>query len=289
MAAQDGTTGLAGRLCFSTLVCPEWTLERVIDAAASARVAGIDFRGIGPELDITRLDAFNSRLADTLTRLSDCGLSMPCLNTSVRLVEPDAGKWAGMLEEFSRYVQLAKRTGTRMIRVFGGGIPQDMTRVAARDLARGHLDELIAASGANGPAPLVESHDDWKIADTLLSLLDGLSPDRAGVLWDIEHPFRAGEPPADTLARLGAWIRHVHVKDSTLGPAGENNPALLGAGELPVADCLCRLEAAGYGGWVCLETERRWRPAAPPPEQSIPQFADFVRDALRTSAGERLR
>jgi hypothetical protein len=64
-----------------------------------------------PELDITRLEAFGPGLPRTLSRLRDRGLCMPCLNTPVRLVEPDAGRWAGMLEAYSRYAALATWDG----------------------------------------------------------------------------------------------------------------------------------------------------------------------------------
>jgi sugar phosphate isomerase/epimerase len=41
------------KLTYSTLACPDWTLPQILDAAVAAGIAGIDFRGIGPELDIT--------------------------------------------------------------------------------------------------------------------------------------------------------------------------------------------------------------------------------------------
>src|SRR5690606_22139309 len=59
---------LGMKLCISTLACPTWTLDQIIAGCAQAGVQGIDFRGIGDELDITRLPEFNRRLDETLAR-----------------------------------------------------------------------------------------------------------------------------------------------------------------------------------------------------------------------------
>ena len=273
---------LERRLCFSTLVCPDWSLEQIIRGATDSGLNGVDFRGIGAELDITRLPEFSEELVDATTaRLRDAGLAVPCLNTSVKLVEPDPAAWARSIDEYARYAELAGRTGTRFVRVFGGAVPESLSREAALGLARDHLAQLADLSATRGGnMPLVESHDAWRTSETLLALLKDLLPSgRAGVLWDIEHPFRAGEKPADTVRHLGSAIRHVHVKDSIRRGDG-NDPTLLGEGELPVSECIRLLSHAGYPGWLCLETERRWRASAPPPERSVPQFAAFVRQAL---------
>src|SRR5437899_1575589 len=90
------------KLCFSTLVCPLWSLDQMIAAATSAGVGGIDFRGIREEIDITKLSDFNDRLDETLALLRASELALPCLNTSVTLVAP-ADRWAQMLDECQRY------------------------------------------------------------------------------------------------------------------------------------------------------------------------------------------
>ena len=58
-------------------------------------------------------------------------LAMPCLNTSITLVAP-ADRWQQMLDECLRSANLAAKTGTQFLRIFGGGIPKDMTRDEAR-------------------------------------------------------------------------------------------------------------------------------------------------------------
>src|SRR6476620_6711091 len=116
------------KLCISTLACPTWTLPQILDACHPNRIEGIDFRGIGDQIDITKLPAFTTTLDATLESLHHLGLSMPCLNTSITLVTPAPDRWQMMLDECQRYATLASRTDTKFLRVFGGSVPKDLSR-----------------------------------------------------------------------------------------------------------------------------------------------------------------
>ena len=265
------------KLCVSTLACPTWSFPQIVGAVAAHGIEGIDPRGIGAEIDITRLDIFNDELPATLELLRRHRLAIPCLNTSIALVTPAPERWQMMLDECQRYARLAAGLRSRFLRIFGGAVPKGMTRDEAALLARRHLRQLIKICSAHACQVILETHDDWATSAQVLELLSDFAPEEAGVLWDIEQPFRHGESPAATADALKAHLRHVHIKDS-IRRDGRNLPCLLGEGELPLPDCLSALRRAGYDGWFCLETERRWHPEdAPEPEQSFPQFAQYMR------------
>ncbi len=264
------------KLCISTLVCPSWALDQIIDGCVQAGVQGIDFRGIGDELDITRLPEFNEHLDQTLARLREHNLAMPCLNTSIKLITPDTEKWNDFLEECQRYAQLAGRCGTMYLRVFGGSIPEGMSREEARVLGERHLRQLSKICRPHGCRPVLETHDAWKTSDQVLELVHELTPEEAGVLWDIEHPYGAGETVEQTVQGLRRYICHVHVKDS-ITSNGKRMNKLLGEGNLPIRECIQALRDINYDGWWSLETEKRWMKEAPEPEQSVPQFVQYMR------------
>jgi sugar phosphate isomerase/epimerase len=263
-------------LTFSTLASPNWTLAQIVDCAVANGIPGIDFRGIGSQLDITHLKEFGADLSDTLQLLKQHHLQMPCLNTSVTLVTPDLSKWEAMQEELGRYAQLAERSGTRFIRLFGGAVPAGMTRDEARHLAHSHLKQAIEICQLHGCRPLLETHDSWTVSSALLEILGDIDPGEAGVLWDLEHPWRSGESPAATASGLKNRIQHVHIKD-TKRVDGKSVPLLLGEGELPLGECFAALNDIHYAGWICLETEKRWHPEGPEPAISIPQFAKYMK------------
>ena len=80
----------------------------------------------------------------------------------------------------------------------------------------------------------------------------------------------------DMAARAPAGTGGITLEGTVPHPDG-NVPCLLGEGQLPLLQCLQALVRIGYDGWFCLETEKRWHAEAPDPEQSIPQFAQFMK------------
>jgi sugar phosphate isomerase/epimerase len=265
------------KLTFSTLACPDWNLRQIVDAAVAAGCRGIDFRGIGKEIDITRTSLFDAELDSTLAILRSANLEVPCLNTSVGLVCPTPERWEMMLDECHRYARIAGRMNTPFLRIFGGGLQKGMTRPEALNMAQRHLRQLIKLCKPFNCQIVVETHDDWSTSSDILELLHEFDPGEAGVLWDIEHPFHHGESPADTAAGMHRFVKHVHVKDS-VEKEGKLVPRLLGEGTLPLHDFFNALDAMKYDGWVCLECEKRWHPQeAPEPEVSLPQFVNYLR------------
>jgi len=196
----------------------------------------------------------------------------------VALLTSGAEHWSSLLEEAHRYAVLAGRVGARFLRVFGGEVPRDMPREQGTLMARRRLGQLVKMCAAQRCEVLVETHDDWASGGRLMELLVGFAPEEAGALWDVEHPFRAGERPGETAAALGRYVRHVHLKDS-VRRNGKSLPRLLGQGELPLREAMGALRGIGYEQWVCLESEKRWHPQdAPEPEESLPQFVQWMRE-----------
>ena len=266
------------KLSFSTLSCPDWNLRQIIDAATANGIGGVDLRGLGEAIDITKSPPFTAELASTSEMLRSANLAVPCLHTSITLVAPAPERWQMMLEECQRHAQLAQQLGTRYIRVFGGVVPKEMTLDEARMQAQRHLRQLVKICRPLNCQPLVETHDDWSISERILELLHEIDPADAAVLWDMENSFRHGEPPLETATRLRRYIRHVHIRDS-VRVDGKPQLRLLGQGELPLADMLSALKRIEYTGWITLETMKRWIPQdAPEPEDIIPQFASFMRE-----------
>ncbi|MBC8107763.1 MAG: sugar phosphate isomerase/epimerase [Anaerolineae bacterium] len=266
------------KLCFSTLACPEWTLDQIVHAARENNIGGVDFRGLGAEIDVTKLPAFNEGLSETLNLFRRNDLQMPCLNTSVTLVSPP-DRWTAMLEECLRTAELASKTETRFMRIFGGAVPKEMSREEARAMGHRHLRQLTKITLPLRVQILLETHDQWTTSAEVLSMIGEFDSAEVSVLWDLQNPFRRGETPAETVRALGDRIRHVHVKDCLAPPPGETKavPKFLGEGDVPIVECVKALQSIGYEGWYCLEAEKRWIASTQEPAETIPQFAKFMR------------
>jgi sugar phosphate isomerase/epimerase len=265
------------QLTLSTLACPEWSIETMVGACVANGIAGIDFRGVGETLDHSLLPAFTTEADATIALLKESALSVPCMCSSVMLMQPDEAKWKESIEEYLRYLAMADRFGSEFVRIFPGRTPASMTRDDAAVMARRHARQLAKVAGDYRAKPILETHDDWGAAAEVVKLLADCSPSNFPVIWDVRHTWAAGETPARAIATLGEHLAHVHVKDA-VQIDGREEPALLGTGIVTVGEALKALAAANYSGWICSETEKRWRPiTAPGPDISVPHFARFVR------------
>ena len=57
-------------------------------------------------------------------------------------------------------------------------------------------------------------------------MLNSYACDNLAALWDLQHTFRdAGEAPEKTVKNLGAYIKHVHLKDSEIVETAQSNTA----------------------------------------------------------------
>lgn len=265
------------KLTFSTLCCPEWDLESILDHAATFGYSAVDFRGIGATLDVTTLPAFAGEGAATRRMVESRKLTVACLCSSIRLLEPDGRKWIAFLDEFMRHLRAAELFGTPIIRIFPGEAPAGVPLDEVLGVARHRLLQLTRMAGKLGARPAVETHDKgWMRASQAIRLVDAFDPRDVPLIWDVRHGIRDGEAWATSLEIVRDRVASVHVKDSKFAE-GKEVPTLIGEGALPWVDVVKVLDGIGYAGWYCLENEKRWHPAAPNPLDILPQFVEWMR------------
>ena len=123
---------------------------------------------------------------------------------------------------------------------------------------------------------LVETNGVYGDTARLRRLLDKVNRPEIAALWDIHHPYRYfGEDAKTTVKNLGAYIRHVHAKDSVV-ENGRIVYKMMGEGDLPVYDMLDALTAIDFDGFVSLEWVKRWMPDLTDAGIVFPHFAHFM-------------
>jgi sugar phosphate isomerase/epimerase len=287
-----GTTSAAAGarlpIGFSTLGTPKWDWIQTLDFAAAHGFAAVELRGIKETMDLSQRPEFQpARLAQTRRELSDRGLVVPCLGASINMHEQDAAKLASAMAETRRFIDLASAMGTPYVRVFGNNWVKGMSRDAVLAYVAKNFRELGEYARPRNVTVILESHGDFVESKTLLELMRLADSPGVALLWDAHHTFVGGESPETTVAQLGRYIRHTHLKDSV--PAGTDRKYVLtGAGEVPVRRQVEALARIGYTGFYSFEWEKRWHPEIEEPEVSIPQYASVMADYLR-GAGVRAR
>jgi fatty-acyl-CoA synthase len=137
---------------------------------------------------------------------------------------------------------------------------------------------------------LIESNGVFAETKRLCALLDALSCDHIGALWDVHHTFRyAGESPEQTVQNLGAHIKYVHCKDSVL-ENGAVSYRLMGEGDLPIKDFFHALRSIKYDSWLTFEWLRRYTPELEDAGVAFPQFVSYISQflSLRSAVTTRI-
>jgi len=268
------------RPALSTLSCPEWDLNTVLDRASCYGFDGVDFRGLGEDLDVTRSPRFTDDLEATRARIADAGLSVSAISSSIHVCQP--GDREADLAEAERTVALADALDAGYVRVFGGGDLEAHSRAELVDAAADAMAAILDLEGARGLQWVIETHDHWTRSRDLRRLLDAVDDPAVGALWDAGHTTRVSEePPAETLDVLGEDVAYLHLKDAVHDPDHPDamddgwRYVLPGEGDLPLAAALAELRDRGYGGWVTFEHEKRWHPELESPADANRAFVEW--------------
>jgi sugar phosphate isomerase/epimerase len=267
------------KLAFSTLGCPDWTLEHCVAAARQYGYDGIELRLLDGAVIEPRLDTATRRRVNAV--LDAAGLPLVCLDTSLKIAQPDPQARAAQIRDGLAMIELAAEWRAPLVRVFAGP-PPETSEPDAIASATACLLPLAERAHDLGIAVVLETHDAFCSSAAVMQTLASVPAAGAGVLWDLLHPYRIGEGPADTLSRIGARLRHVHIKDGR-PPAGGGTKwdlTLLGEGSVPTRSILTMLRQAGYNGWLSVEWEKKWHPELAAPEVALPQHAALLREYL---------
>lgn len=264
------------KISFTTLSCPEWSWEQILEQAAALGYDGIEIRGVEGEMFLPKARPFlDENIQNTLHQLKTAGLEICCLDTSCSF--HDVKSFDAAIKEGIDTIDLASRLGVPFIRVFGNNIPETEEKEEVIHRVAGGVEQLGEYAEKKNVTVLLETHGDFSASDQILFVMDRVKSAATGILWDINHPYKAfGEPIQDTYNKLKRYIKHTHIKDSK--GMGANAPlCLAGAGDLPIEEAVELLRGDNFTGWFSLEWEKRWHPEIEEPEVALPAFIDYVK------------
>jgi len=266
------------KISFSTLSCPDWSWEKVLDEAQRLGYDGIEVRGADGEMYLPKAKPFlDENIQGTMAELSRRGLILTDLGSSVSFHDPE--KWEAFLQEGKEYIDLAAKLGVPYVRVFGDRVPDRTGAAETIALIVKGYKALCEYVGERNVMILQETHGDFPDMDLLRPVVEGVSDPRFGILWDIEHVFkRYGKDASAFVAWAAPHIRHVHVKDTKTQADGTFKLCMIGEGDVPIAEDCALLRGIGYDGFLSLEWEKKWVPHLEEPEVVIPYYMEFMKN-----------
>jgi len=269
------------RLGFSTIGCPNYDIDQIIELASSNGFEGVELRFVRGTIDLASLEEFApSNIVGTRQRFNDAGIEVVGVDTSVRMNSLDPKIRSEQLELAKRNLAIAEGLGASFLRVFGGAIPEGQTEGATRGAIAEGLSRVADLTAVSEVSTLLETHDSFSTSESILDLYANGASENLAVLWDSLHTFRHGEAPEYTWQQLGPHVRHVHVKDSTQASADSFDFALTGEGNVPIPTIIRVLRNVNYEGFVSFEWEKGWHSEIAEPEVAIPHFARYIAGLL---------
>jgi sugar phosphate isomerase/epimerase len=259
----------AWRRAFSTLGCAGAPLDSVVEIARRGGWQGLEFRAAPGEPVHVGLSA--SAREQVRATLADADIEALAVASYVEIDDPSVED-SRVVEEALEHLQLAHDLRASFVRAFPGGPSTD-------GAATRRLEEIAARlDGLPDVVLALETHDSCATGVAMGELLAHVGHPRIRAVWDVQHPWRAGEAVKHTLEALMPVLAYVQITDAR--SIGDPTPSLLGEGALPLREARDELVRSGYDGWISLEWASYWYPDAPPLEAALPGAARWVDGSL---------
>jgi len=235
------------KYAFMSFSCPELTLEQMMQ---TARRFGYD--GIEPRLDAEHKHGIEVS-ADAAARkqfkkAAAKDVPICCLATSCCFADP--GAVAKQVEDARARLDLAGEVGAPRIRVFGGVIPEGVSREQAVECVVGAFRSLAGHAKKRKVVLCMETHDSWCDPAHVADVMRRVGHPAVGVNWDIMHPVRSAHVTMEhAFEMLKPWIKHIHFHDGSADPQAFKLVPV-GEGAIDHRTAVRLLKAASYDGYL---------------------------------------
>ncbi len=240
-------------LSFSTNRWGDISLESFIDIAREYKFQGIEIHDIN-EVTAEQASEINHKLLENKVKIS-------CID----MISDVSGDVDASFNEFLNCVELCITLHTPYIRIKSASDNEENVFK--------FVEKALPVAEKNNIVILVETVGIYADTSKLIELLNSFASDNLGALWDLHYPYREhNESPETTVKNLGAYIKHVHMKDSD----GENSYNLVGEGSLPIADIMNALRSINYDGFISIEWDPSWDSEIADLDIIFPHFISYM-------------
>ena len=267
-------------LAFSTLGCPDWSFQQIVDFASANGYSGLEIRGIKRQMDLTKCDEFSSpeQIKATLILMKEKGLKFINLGASANMHFHEGPEKEKSMTEAKSFIDLAQKINCPYVRVFPNKFPKDRTKDQTIQTVAENLLSLGKYAKERNITVLLETHGDFSGSDDILKVMKAASHPNIALVWDISNMWTiTKESPQEVYKKLKKYIRHTHIKDAKLN-GDKLQYSLLGQGDVPIFEAIDILYKDGYKGYYSFEWEKLWHPEIAEPEIAITHYAKAMKE-----------
>ena len=251
------------KLSFSTRGWMDLTWAEILDSACEMQFEGVEpYNVLDAPQYVGKGGPFHRySLLPTYRDLRSRRLDIPCFDSSIDVSVEDARS----LTHAEELIRLASDMKCPYVCVYAKDDREEVIRT--------NLSCLIPSAAQAGVTILIKTSGVFSDTSRLRSLLDGFASDSVAVLWDVHHPYRDhGETPAQSITNLGAYVKHVHMRDSD----DECRYNIIGEGTFPVVEVMNALRSIDYDGFVSLEWKPEWMDELKDRDVILPHFVNYM-------------
>jgi len=261
---------------FSTIACPEWTLERVASSARQYGFEAVELRTFGPDSRELACDPAltdEGKVRDMFLRR---GVEVLSLGTSIRFDEPIKPPVLGLVisdteksvREAIRAIDHAIALGCPLVRVFGFEFPAREKRASAIARIAKRLTMALDHARNTGVRLALENGGSFATAAEVAEVIAAVGNPLLGAAYSLAAAHAAGDDFAKGIATLGDRLWMARLSDAKGGV-----PCPLGQGDLPCREFTQALCHAGVDGPLVYDWPALWIDGLDPAENVLPHAA----------------
>ena len=249
------------KLSFSTRGWQRLGWDELLETAEDTGLNGLEIYDLPKREDlVSRGNAFHKyNIVATTRQLRERGLQIPCFDTNCDISLDGTTDYLLPLMETARNMSVSYVSAVAIL--------------GDEDTVRSNLAVLLPAAEKSGITLLMKTTGIYSDTGRLRELMDEFASDQLAALWDIHHPYRDNAEDADTtIKNLGAYVRHVHLRDSDDSGAYD----IIGEGTLPIRDMIRALSSIDYDGFISLEWKPEWMEDMDDKDVILPHFVNYM-------------
>ncbi len=250
------------KLSFSTRGWKNLSWPHLVNIASEMNFRGIEVYNLLEDTELfEKGEAFHVyKSNETVRELNEKNLFIPCFDSSYDLTLDDSCE-----DKVNKLIEIASSVKVRYVCV--------VALSDREDYVRERISRLLETAEKKKVGILIKTSGIYSDTARLRNLLDSYASDYLAALWDVHHPYRDNKESADdTIKNLGAYIKHVHLRDSD----DENNYNLIGEGTFPVDTVVNALYSIDYDGFISLEWKPEWMEELLDYEVVFPHFVTYM-------------
>ncbi len=224
-----------------------------------------DFRLINAK---SALDFSDETIDAVLDMGKEYGMTVTSIGSFIGKIKTD-GDFENHFEQFKRIVEIAKKAGTKYIRIFSFYIPENEDFDSYEDFVVEKLTPLVKYAEEHDVILLHENEKGiyGNVASRCKRLFERIVSPNFRCAFDFSNFVECGQDCLEAYEMLKPYIEQIHIKDNKGGD--EVVPAGHGDGKIP--EILSDIYKYGYRGVVSMEPHLFFKYVLP---ETVSEFVD---------------